>query len=41
VGIHAQVEREWAQTIGPQHYQRLRQALAKLMGPDHNQSSSA
>ncbi len=41
VDIHAKIEQEWAQTIGPQHYQRLRQTLAQLMGPDHNHPRSA
>lgn len=41
VDIHATIEGEWARTIGPRHYERLRQTLAQLMGPDHNDSGTA
>jgi len=33
VGIHAHIEQEWRQTVGPQQYERLRHTLARLMGP--------
>lgn len=41
VGVHAQIEDEWRQTIGPQRYEHLRQMLAELMGPRHDQDTQS
>ena len=33
VGVHAAIEREWAQAVGPRRYQQLRQTLTQLLLP--------
>ena len=33
VGIHAQIEAEWSQAIGPKRYNQLRQALDDVIAP--------
>ncbi len=36
VGIHAQIEDEWRQTIGRRRYEQLRKTLAEVMGPQRD-----
>jgi DNA-binding MarR family transcriptional regulator len=41
VGVHAQIEAEWSQAIGPRRYKQLRRALDDLIVPADRRTSRA